>query len=58
MITIRDGYGYGLFTTQFNDLKGFGHSGGIDDFSSLFVYYNVGNVSFALDSKCIRWIWK
>lgn len=27
MITIRDGYGYGLFTTQFNDLKGFGHSG-------------------------------
>ena len=21
MITIRDGYGYGLFTTQFNDLK-------------------------------------
>ncbi|EQB93603.1 beta-lactamase family protein [Elizabethkingia anophelis] len=51
MITIRDGYGYGLFTTQFNDLKGFGHSGGIDDFSSLFVYYNVGNVSFALDSN-------
>ena len=35
MITVRDGYGYGLFTTQFNDLKGFGHSGGIDDFSSL-----------------------
>lgn len=27
MITVRDGYGYGLFTTQFNDLKGFGHSG-------------------------------
>ncbi len=53
MITIRDGYGYGygLFTTQFNDLKGFGHGGGIDDFSSLFAHYNVGNVSFALDSN-------
>ena len=35
----QDGYGMGLFPMPFYNKKSFGHTGGIDGFSSLFGYF-------------------
>ncbi|MGJ1269219.1 serine hydrolase domain-containing protein [Sphingobacterium spiritivorum] len=51
MKTIKDNYGMGLFQTPFYDKKGYGHSGGIDGFSSTFSHFEDGNVAFALTSN-------
>ncbi|QQT25227.1 serine hydrolase domain-containing protein [Sphingobacterium spiritivorum] len=51
MQTIKDGYGLGLFQVPFYDKKGYGHSGGIDGFSSTFSRFESGNVTFALTSN-------
>lgn len=51
MKTIKDKYGIGLFKIPFHDKIGFGHTGGIDGFSSVFSYFSDGNVSFALTSN-------
>ncbi|MGJ1198641.1 serine hydrolase domain-containing protein [Sphingobacterium spiritivorum] len=51
MKTIKDNYGMGLFQVPFYDKKGYGHSGGIDGFSSTFSYFEDGNVAFALTSN-------
>ena len=57
MITIRDGYGYGLFTTQFNDLKGFGHSGVL----MIFLHFCIlqrRKCKLCTGFQCIRRIWE
>lgn len=51
MKTIKDNYGMGLFITPFNGRTGYGHTGGIDGFSSAFSHFSDGNVSFALTSN-------
>jgi D-alanyl-D-alanine carboxypeptidase len=48
MKTIQDGYGMGLFETNFQDKKGYGHNGGIDGFSSNFGYFPENQVAIAL----------
>lgn len=48
MKTIKDGYGFGLIQIPFYDKKGYGHTGGIDGFSSIFSYFSDGNISYAL----------
>jgi CubicO group peptidase (beta-lactamase class C family) len=51
MTTMQDNLGAGLLQVPFYNLKGFGHSGGIDGFSSVFSYFPEGEVSYALVSN-------
>jgi D-alanyl-D-alanine carboxypeptidase len=51
METIRDGYGMGLFPLPFYDKRGYGHTGGIDKFTSVFGYFPEGKVAYALTSN-------
>ena len=51
MKTIKDNYGIGLFQIPFYDKKGYGHTGGIDGFRSVFSYFSDGNISYALTSN-------
>ena len=51
METIKDGYGIGLFQIPFGNKYGFGHTGGIDGFSSVFIHLADGDVSYALTSN-------
>jgi CubicO group peptidase (beta-lactamase class C family) len=48
MKTIKDQYGMGLFQIPFYDKKGYGHTGGIDGFSSDFSHFSDGNISYAM----------
>lgn len=48
--TIGD-FGMGLFRIPFYDMEGFGHTGGIDGFTSVFSHFDSGNVSYALTSN-------
>lgn len=54
MKTIVDGYGLGLFTFPFNGKKAYGHTGGIDGFSSVFSHFEKEGVSCALVSNGTR----
>jgi CubicO group peptidase (beta-lactamase class C family) len=51
MQTLKERYGMGLFPIPFYDKTGFGHTGGIDGFSSVFSHFADGNVSYALTSN-------
>lgn len=51
MKKINDGYGLGLFKFPFAQKVAYGHNGGIDGFSSAFVYFPNEDVSFALTSN-------
>lgn len=51
MKTLKENYGMGLFQMPFGDKKSFGHTGGIDGFSSVFGYFPNEKVSFALTSN-------
>jgi CubicO group peptidase (beta-lactamase class C family) len=48
MKTMREGFGLGLFQIPFYDKKGYGHTGGIDGFHSVYSYFSDGNISYAL----------
>ncbi|MFV0247991.1 MAG: serine hydrolase domain-containing protein [Tenacibaculum sp.] len=56
MKTIKDNYGIGLFQVPFYDKIGFGHTGGIDGFHSVFLYLSEGNISYALTSNGTNFI--
>ncbi|MBP6557356.1 MAG: beta-lactamase family protein [Flavobacterium sp.] len=51
MTTIKENYGMGIFQVPFDKRKGFGHTGGIDGFSSSLGYFPDSNVSVALTSN-------
>ena len=51
MTTIKDNFGMGIFQLPFDQRKGFGHTGGIDGFSSSLGYFPDSNVSVALTSN-------
>ena len=51
MKTIQDHFGMGLIQMPFHNRTGFGHSGGIDGFRSIFAYFSDGEVSIALISN-------
>jgi len=51
MQTIKDHYGIGLIQMPFYDKTGFGHTGGIDGFRSVFAYFSTGEISFAYTSN-------
>lgn len=51
MKTIKDGYGSGLFQIPFYKSVGYGHTGGIDGFSSIYSYFSDDKISYALISN-------
>ena len=51
MKTIKDGYGIGLFQIPFYRSVGYGHTGGIDGFSSVYSHFPNDNISYALVSN-------
>lgn len=51
MKTMTDNYGLGLFRFPFYELKGYGHTGGIDGFSSSLSYFPEKGLSVALCSN-------
>ncbi len=51
MKSIQDFYGMGLIQMPFYDKIGFGHTGGIDGFRSVFAYFPTGEISFAYTSN-------
>lgn len=51
MKTIKDDYGLGIFEIPFYEKKAYGHTGGIDGFSSMWGYFPNEKVSFALTSN-------
>jgi len=51
MEKLKDNYGMGLFKMPFYDKYSFGHTGGIDGFSSVFGYFPKENSAFALTSN-------
>ena len=51
MKTIIGQFGMGLFQIPFYDRTGYGHTGGIDGFSSVFAFFGDGNISYALTSN-------
>lgn len=51
MKTIKDGYGIGLFQMPFYKSVGYGHTGGIDGFSSVYSYFPDDKISYALISN-------
>ncbi|MGY0034517.1 hypothetical protein [Pedobacter sp. NJ-S-72] len=51
MQTIKDGHGMGLAKFPFDDKTGFGHTGGIDGFSSVYIYYPSDKIAVALTSN-------
>jgi D-alanyl-D-alanine carboxypeptidase len=51
MITIKDNYGMGIFQMPFYNKQGFGHSGGIDGFTSVFSYFPEDKIAYALTSN-------
>lgn len=55
MKELNQGFGRGLVQFPFYDKKAFGHSGGIDGFSSLTGYFEVDKVAFALTSNAMNY---
>lgn len=53
MKTIKSGFGIGLFQVPFYDMKGFGHTGGIDGFQANVYYFPEQKVSIALTSNAV-----
>ena len=51
MKTVEDGYGIGLFQIPFYKNIGFGHTGGIDGFSSVYSHFADDKISYALISN-------
>lgn len=51
MTKMIDGYGMGIFELPFHDLIGYGHTGAIDGFSSMFIYLPDSKVGFAMVSN-------
>lgn len=51
MKTIQDNMGMGMFQMPFYDMKGYGHTGGIDGFSSVLAFLPDNKLSIALTSN-------
>ncbi|MFD2600979.1 serine hydrolase domain-containing protein [Flavobacterium suzhouense] len=51
MKTLRDEYGMGMFRFPFEEKKSYGHSGGIDGFTSFLAYFPNEKVTLAMTSN-------
>ena len=55
MKTVKERFGQGLIQMPFYDKTGFGHTGGIDGFGSMFVYFPDDKISFAYTANGINY---
>jgi D-alanyl-D-alanine carboxypeptidase len=55
MKTMKDNYGMAMFTVPFDDKKGYGHTGGIDGFSSSLIYFPQEKLAIAYISNGVRY---
>jgi CubicO group peptidase (beta-lactamase class C family) len=55
MKTMRDNYGMAMFAMPFYDIKGYGHSGGIDGFLSLLFYLPKEKIAISYTSNGTRY---
>ena len=55
MQTIKDNYGMGLFPVPFYTRQGFGHSGGVDGFHSMLIYFPEDRVSYSITSNALNY---
>lgn len=51
MTSYKDGFGLGVFDIPVLNIRGVGHTGGIDGFTSLLVYFPENKMAFALTSN-------
>lgn len=51
MTTLKDKFGYGLIQVPFNEMKGYGHTGGIDGFQSNAFYFPEQKISISVISN-------
>ncbi len=51
MMSLKDDFGRGVFPIPFEKEQGFGHTGAIDGFTSMFVYFPETNVCFTMLSN-------
>lgn len=51
MKTVTDGYGSGMFSFPYNEKTGYGHTGGIDSFTSMLSYFPNEKVTLAITSN-------
>lgn len=51
MMELKDNFGLGIFKIPFYDKVGYGHTGGIDGFSSVFAYFPVEKIAYAMISN-------
>ena len=54
MKTINGSFAMGLFILPFYDKTAYGHTGGIDGFSSIFCYFEKDKIAYALNSNGTR----
>lgn len=54
MRTIRDGFGMGLLQVPFYDKTGYGHTGGIDGFSSISIYFPADGMAYSLTANGVN----
>ncbi|MDO5570592.1 MAG: serine hydrolase domain-containing protein [Bacteroidales bacterium] len=54
MTNIKDGGGKGLFQIPFYETFGFGHSGGIDGFASISIYFPKDKITYSLTSNGVN----
>ncbi|MDB4926719.1 MAG: hypothetical protein JWR23_2775 [Mucilaginibacter sp.] len=55
MKTMKDNFGMAMIAIPFDDKKGFGHTGGIDGFSSVLIYFPEDKLAVAYTSNGIRY---
>jgi len=55
MKTVKDNYGMAMFAIPFYDKKGYGHSGGIDGFTSLLIYFPQEKLAIAYTSNGVHY---
>ncbi|MDF0720443.1 serine hydrolase [Kaistella sp. PBT33-4] len=51
MMKMTDSYGYGLFSVPFNGLTGYGHTGGIDGFTSALYHFPENKTTYVMLSN-------
>lgn len=56
MIKTEGTYGKGIFQMPFYDMKGFGHTGGIDGFRSVLIYFPEKELGVALISNGLNYV--
>jgi D-alanyl-D-alanine carboxypeptidase len=53
MTSLKENYGHGIFSFPYKNHIGFGHTGGIDGFRSVLVYFPKENIGIATTSNAI-----